>query len=241
MTKLLLTFALAGSLGAQTLSLNPHAWATISLKVRTSDLALVGNGKITLSNAPDGSLQFAFPTVASDGKTFQTVNYLTTAYRTPLTNATQLVIAISVTTTGAPVFHWETQPDNNCNPAVQYCTPDSLRPIINGYGDRWFADDVTYDLSTAPRMQTLSVPLDPWQWSGVYGTRAATCSVQGPTNTADCQVAGGTVNIDAAWLATLSNPVYVGLVCGGGYFFGHGCFETGGAAQFQLLSYSIFR
>ncbi len=240
MTKFVCLLLLAGSLGAQSLNLKTNAWSTISGKVRTSDLSVVGNGSVKLSNAPDGSLQFTFPTLASDGKTFQTINYLTTNYHTPLTHATQLVIVISVTTTGTPVWHWKTQPDNNCDPNVQYCLPASLRPIINGNGDRWFSDNITYDLTTAPGMQTLTVPLDPWQWSGVYGARAATCSVQGPGNTADCQAAGGTVNIDPAWLATLNTPIYLGLTCGGGYFFGHGCYQTGGTAQFQLLSYSIF-
>ncbi len=238
MTKLVL-FLMAGSLGAQTLPLKSNAWTMLGYKIRTSDWAITGSSSVKLSNAPDGSLQFMFPTLASDGRTFQTANYLTSNYHTPLTNATQLVITISITITGMPVWHWETQPNNNCDPAVQYCTPDSLRPIINGNGDRWWSDNVTYDLTTAPGMQTLTVPLDPWQWSGVYGTRAATCSVQGPGNTADCQAAGGTVTIDSAWVATLSTPIYVGLTCGGGYFFSHGCYQTGGTAQFQLHGYSV--
>jgi hypothetical protein len=46
--------------------------------------------------------------------------------------------------------------------------------------------------------------------------------------------------IRAAFQAALKGAGQVGLVFGGGCFFGHGVNVTGGAAKFVLINYSIF-
>lgn len=225
--KLLSAFLLASTLFAQNLSLNARGWNITGWKVRAADLSNFGNSGIRLSNAVDGALVFDFP-VDTGTSTFSTVNYLYTKYTAPL--GSQLTYAFAVTATGNPVFQWRTEVGNNCDPAVQFCNPAIARPYFESsfkgtcasgqsgvWCNRWWSANSYYVL--APGSVTLVIPLDPAQWSTVNGSTGAQES--------------------AAWNYALQNPTQIGLTFGGGYFFGHGVYVTGGTAQFQLQKLSV--
>lgn len=220
-------FLLASALFAQSLSLNSHSWNVTGWKVRAADLSQAGSSNIRLSNAVDGSLVFDFP-VDSGRSTFQTVNYLYTKYTAPL--GSQLTYALAITSTGAPVFQWKTEAGNNCDSAIQFCAPAAARPYfessykgtcasgqISVWCNRWWSANSYYVLT--PGLVTLVILLDPAQWSTVNGSTG--------------------VQEIAAWNYALQNPTQIGITFGGGYFFGHGVYVTGGTAQFQLQQLSV--
>jgi hypothetical protein len=128
-----------------------------------------------------------------------------------------------VETTGTPFFDWRTNPNNTCD------NPASVRLYLQRRGDdmtaakeffRWWSNPVGYTL--APGAAELVAPLNPAQWSSVLGKRGT-------------DSAAATQGFEAA-LADLGN---VGMTFGGGCFFGHGVFVTGGTARFIATGYAV--
>ena len=74
----------------------------------------------------------------------------------------------------------------------------------------------------APGARELVAPLDPAQWSSVLGKRGT-------------DGAAARHGFEAG-LAQLGN---VGMTFGGGCFFGHGVFVTGGTARFITTEYVV--
>ncbi len=169
-----------------------------------------------IQNLQPSGITVDFPTTKSG----LFLDYLLYSFNasTPLQGST-LTVTFSVITTGTPIFNGMSEPSNTC-PA-----PATTRPYFEtafgGEFDRWWANPTSYVLG--PGTVTLTVPLAPDQWSSVYGKFG---------------------NYDASSLAgfqnALSNTYDMGLSFGGNCFFGHGVNVSGGTAQFQLLSYSVF-
>ncbi len=206
MTKLLLSFALAASLGAQTnLSLRPSAW-----KLSTNSSKLWH-----LYTCNGGALCFDFPT-----KWPQTVNYLT-AHVQPFGAATTAQASLQVITTGNPVFVGT----DTCNfPAhfrLYFEADSAVWTNFDGDGFRWWSNPISYQLAAGSAI--LTVPLTPDQWSTVYG-----------------KFGNYDTNYMAGFAASLQHTAIAGGTFGAGCNFGHGVDVTGGTAQFQLLSYSVF-
>ena len=90
----------------------------------------------------------------------------------------------------------------------------------NDSGDangRWWADFSNYDLGSKDNTTiTLVIPLAPDQWSNVYGKQDAT-----------------------AFYAALANIGWIGVTCGGQYFWGHGVVMSTGTAKYILVDLSV--
>jgi hypothetical protein len=132
-------------------------------------------------------------------------------------------VTFRIETTGSPFFDWRTAPNNICD------NPASVRLYLQRRGDdmsaakeffRWWSNPVAYTL--APGAGELVVPLDPAQWSSVLGKKGT-------------DSAAARLGFEAA-LADLGN---VGMTFGGGCYYGHGVFVTGGTARFIATEYEV--
>jgi hypothetical protein len=146
--------------------------------------------------------------------------YLLSDERKPLSGT--LTITANLVTTGTPVFNYNSEPGNTC------IFPAHFRPYIQSGesgadGTRWWSNPSAFLLAQGVGTVTLTIPLTPNQWSGVFGEWG---------------------NQDATTIAnfgkSLANPTYIGLTAGGGCFFGHGVNVSGGTAAFQVSTYSTF-
>ena len=132
-------------------------------------------------------------------------------------------VTFRIETIGSPFFDWRTAPNNICD------NPASVRLYLQRRGDdmsaakeffRWWSNPVAYTL--APGAGELVVPLDPAQWSSVLGKKGT-------------DSAAARLGFEAA-LADLGN---VGMTFGGGCYYGHGVFVTGGTARFIATEYEV--
>jgi hypothetical protein len=160
-----------------------------------------------------------FPDVSS-GLYF---NYLLAKVPANISALHQLVIDIGVTATPGTVFNYYKGATNTCGQP-----PASATPMLWGYnrkniwadGFRWWPGrNAATSYVMSPGRITLTIPLDPAIWGGVFGETAV-----------------GNPN----WNATLSNIYAFGIVFGGGCFDGHGVDTSGpGPGQLQVYSFEV--
>ena len=82
---------------------------------------------------------------------------------------------------------------------------------------RWWATWSKYDFGSQDNTTTTFViPLTRDQWSNVIGERDAT-----------------------AFYAALSNVGWIGITCGGQFFFGHGIAMDSGSAKYAVVDLSV--
>jgi hypothetical protein len=82
---------------------------------------------------------------------------------------------------------------------------------------RWWATWSKYDLGSQDNTTiTFVIPLTPDQWSNVYGKQDAT-----------------------AFYVALANIGWIGVTCGGQYFWGHGVAMRTGTAKYILVDLSV--
>jgi hypothetical protein len=167
---------------------------------------------------PDGGWYLDFPSAPNS------VHYVLAAVN--VTASSSVDASILVTTTGAPIFVYNLQPDNNCT------YPAHVRFLLQEKGDdlsgtngkqyfRWFSNSAAYQL--APGAANLSAPLtDLSQWTSVFGEKAN---------------AGAAAK--AGFEQAIANLGRVGFSFGGGCFYGHGVRVTGGGARFAVNSYTV--
>lgn len=134
-----------------------------------------------------------------------------------------ITIKFKVTvTSGNPVFVYTLNANNTGT------DPASVRLIIQlknddgtqAYG-RWWGK-AGYQVSPSSSEAVLTVPLTSDAWSSVYGESA---------NNSAAALAG--------FKKALATPEAIGVVFGGGYFYGHGLATSNGAARFTLDSITI--
>lgn len=126
-----------------------------------------------------------------------------------------LVLTINVSTTDGTVFRYDTETINTCE------QPARVRPIVIGKGNvRWWATGESGGIVLTPGIWTLSVPIAPQYWSNVNG-----------------QLGNGSNKLLASWQAAMSDVREIGVTFGGGCFYGHGVYVSGGQATFELLDY----
>ena len=134
--------------------------------------------------------------------------------------------SILVTTTGAPIFVYNLQPDNNCTyPAhVRFLLQEKGDDLSGTHGKqyfRWWSNVAAYEL--APGAANLSAPLtDLSQWTSVFGEKA-----------------NASAAAKAGFEQAIANIGSVGFSFGGGCFYGHGVRVSGGRARFIVNSYTI--
>lgn len=129
-----------------------------------------------------------------------------------------LMIAGRIETTGAPVFDWHTAPDMpDCG------LPAAARPYFLAYDDwygefhRWWSASQAITLQSGAF--SLTVPLDPSTWSSVYGQFGTAAPSQ--------------------WNDARQHVTAIGVSLGGGCFYGHGVFVTGGTARFAVTQMTV--
>lgn len=120
---------------------------------------------------------------------------------------------------GTPFFEWRTNPNNTCD------SPSHARfyahqrgadfTADNPYGRWWPTQGIKLQLGGFE----LQVPITPALWSSVFGAK-------GDTNTAGFQGA-------------MNDLQMVGLTIGGGCFYGHGVYVTGGTATFIVREFEV--
>ena len=177
------------------------------------------NGTPMQTNS-SGQTYFVFPSAAPG------VNYVTKAVNGIPATAGHMQIVYSVAVTGSPVFDYRTNPNNTCGMGY----PGTVRLFIQRAGDnmsgagayqqyRYWA--VAGFKELAPGLFTVDAPLDPAQWSDVYG-------------------ALGSAN-PTLFAAAVANAGRIGVTFGGGCFFGHGVINSGlnSSATFTINGFSI--
>lgn len=133
---------------------------------------------------------------------------------------TRIVYRFQVIATPGTRFNFVSDPNNATGP-----TPATVRPMIRmgmasdgGEFERWWCDTQSYQMQNSNGIVTLDCPLDPAQWSSVYGKKG--------TDSPEAL---------AGFKATLAAPTFVGMTFGGGFFYGHGNNVSCGKAEFHLL------
>jgi hypothetical protein len=180
---------------------------------------------VPLNNDASGNLYLDFPVDNPQCKAHcDTINYLYTRHVPVDITGGSLVVKLKVDTlTGSPVFKHTGWKDPCPN-------PPTVRPFIwahnNSFndGDRWWAVATAVDLQAALTQGefTLSVPINPANFSGVTGHMASE---------------GGIYTTQ--WNAAITNVSSIGVTFGGGCSFGHGVYtqQGTGAARFTLENY----
>ena len=144
------------------------------------------------------------------------------------TEAQTAKATIQLVTTGSPVFGWESNVDNlppGCAspPAARlYIQSGSWNYTAPDGSNRWWSNPVSFTLASGTA--TLSVPLQPDQWSDTYG-----------------QEGDSSPTTEKEFAEAIANVNFIGMTFGGGCFFGHGVNISGpgATAQFILKSFTI--
>ena len=131
-----------------------------------------GVRSIRLLNRMDGHSIFQFTMSrrlsAPKDKSCGHVNCITTPVNAAITAAT-VTMTFRIETTGAPIFQYGLNPNNNCT------NPAAVRLFIQRQGDTLEADHEFYRwwskaaAELTPGWLTLTVPLIPEQWLSVFG------------------------------------------------------------------------
>jgi|SRR6185295_5061564 len=160
----------------------------------------------------------------------ESIHYLTVPHAAPLPAGQSLKAVIDISTTGNPVFLYDTEPGNTGgSPAsVRFFVQvlENPRPppyVMLDENARWWSNPVALTLQNTGGAVLVSVPIDPSQWSNVSGQR-------GDLNS----------NTLAAFNEAMQNHDGIGFTFGGGSFFGHGVgLAAGGTARFTLTDLRI--
>lgn len=189
------------------------SFSTISLSPRAWNVNYYSGNCTTTLTANSGSAGWWFPFRNCDG-----VHYVETRWSGDLTGKTSITFTVqTVPTSGSPVYRWDTNPDNTCN------SPAHARLVIenNKLSDWGFwSNPQAYNLNDQT-VQTITVPLQPHYWSSTFGKM------------------GDDPSMGDAFANMLKTHDHIGLSFGGGCFFGHGVFVTGGTANFILSNFQV--
>ena len=166
--------------------------------------------RVSLANDAQGGLSFVFPTSA-----YESIGYLYTT-RGPSVLSGTLTLRMRVDTIGFPTFRYDTEPGNTC------VTPATVRPFFGryvqklkklDYANRWWPRDDALELQAGGGV--LAVPLN---------------------------------EVGAVWVKVFEWQQFeqdrqdvdlLGLSFGGGCFYAHGVYVTGGEASFTVVEMTI--
>ena len=141
------------------------------------------------------------------------LNYIETPF-----NATQVLHNVTITfkiESSAPEYFVVDSTDHL--PATVHLFFEQRGDDLGDPNGRWWATWSKYDLGSQDNSTiTFVIPLTPDQWSNVMGQRDAT-----------------------AFYAALANVGWMGITCGGQFFFGHGVAMNGGSAKYVLLDLTV--
>lgn len=142
------------------------------------------------------------------------VNYIQTPF-----NATAVLHTVHLTfrvDSAAPQY--EVIDPNDILPPTVHIFFEQRNDDLSNHNGRWWADTSGYSLGSRDNQTiTIIVPFDPSQWSNVYDDP-----------------------YDApAFYAALGNVGWIGVTCGGQYFWGHGVALTSGSASYVLVDFHV--
>jgi hypothetical protein len=200
---------LASHASAETLNLSPTKWWV--------DPGYLASGKI-IGGHLDKTGAADFPVGTDRG-----LGMIEQLRSKPIVGMT-LRVTFAIQTTGTPTFNyafpWD--PGNTCvSPAkARLWFSHAGWPTANIDTWRWWSNPVAVELAAG--QFTLTVPLDPAEWTSVYGVRGS-----------------DNAQASADFYGSLNQPEALGMVLGGGCFFGHGVSTLNGTAKLILLEYAI--
>jgi hypothetical protein len=159
------------------------------------------------SAGPEGVWSFEFPTSKTGGH----VNYLQTPF-----NATTILHHVNMTfEVESDTPQYNVIDPSDILPATVHIFFEQQNDDLRDPNGRWWAGASGYNLGSQDnRTITLIVPLTPDHWSNVYGK-----------------------NDPNAFYAALNNVGWIGLTCGGQYFWGHGVALDNSKAKFILIDF----
>ena len=225
------TFLSAGLVFADNVSMVGSQWAVFEQTTQP-------NGNLNFhpaahaDNIPTGGVQFAMPNATGASPTF--VNYLLNNFTVALTESSSITATINVApASGVPAFLGDTFGGfNNATPAFVRLFIEANLPSDGSAGcvggnqnveNFWWADVQAYTFTSGGSGGpiTMTVSLNPANWSGICG------------NPASANPAG--------FHQALANIKQVGLSFGSGSFFASGVGVDGstGGATFQVISYTV--
>ncbi len=184
-----------------------------------------------------GGVEFLMPDALPAPATY--VNYLMDNFRANLTESDTITAMIDVAASSSSVIYVG-NPDGECPGSSLTLCPGAVRLFIQsnlpasstpatcvgpGYNkdNYWWSNPIDYPFApgSSPGEVTLSVPLNPDDWSNL-------CGEAGSLDPADFDAAIGSIK-------------HVGLSFGSGFFFSNGLGVDGstGNAIFELISYGL--
>jgi hypothetical protein len=132
-------------------------------------------------------------------------------------NNSSVTMTVTIEASPDAYFEYKTQPDNLGN------APATARVMLYSslYGEfnRWFG---IQGIEMVEGTHTIKIPLEPDKWLSVFGKK-------GDFN----------ANTRKKFKEFLIKPLNVGVVFGGGSFYGHGLFMSSGSATFRLRELTI--
>jgi hypothetical protein len=158
-----------------------------------------------------GAWSFPFPT---GGQAAGEVNYVQTPF-----NATIIPhsVHLSFRVDSASPQYAVIDP-KDVLPATVHIFFEQQNDDLSNPNGRWWADTSGYNLGSRDNQTiTITVPFDPTQWSNVYD------DAYDP----------------AAFYAALANVGWIGVTCGGQYFWGHGVVLSSGSASYVLVDFHV--
>jgi hypothetical protein len=160
--------------------------------------------------SPAAAGAWSFPFPTAGG---DHVNYIQTPFQ-----ATVLPQSVSLTfrvESASPVY--QMIDPNDIPPATVHIFFEQQNDNLSTPDGRWWADASQYNLGSEDNQTlTMTIPFDPSQWSNVNGLKDA-----------------------ASFYTALANVGWIGITCGGQYFWGHGVAMESGTASYLLMDFRV--
>jgi len=146
------------------------------------------------------------------------VDYLTCKHTARIIGSSLMMTGI-IEAAPEVVFDFLTEPGNFAGGIPPSCRFMIQKDLTTENG-RWFS--APYCVELKPGIFTLTVALNPGNWTNVYGKGG---------NYSDATRAG--------FYKALASPQAIGIVFGGGIFYSHGIRVHNGTARFRMAAFSI--
>lgn len=157
----------------------------------------------------EGAWSFNFPSAENGGH----VNYVQTPFKiTTIPHSVTITFKVESVTPNYDVID-----PTDILPATVHLFFEQQGDDLTTANGRWWAQTSGYNLGSQDNeIITTTVPLTFDKWSNVYGQQ-------------DSQ----------AFSAALENVGWIGITCGGSYFWGHGVALDSGTAKYILLNFQV--
>jgi len=171
--------------------------------------------------------QFDFPfslhSVSNKRAKLKSVNYVTTSKFDKLHLGQVLRATFHIVMSPDVYFEYGAGPNNPCPRAANYrLYLQKGKSLSDNANTRWWSNPISQDLISAGEEVLLAVPLEPDNWSNIWGHMGDE----------DNETIKG-------FFDAVAKAGAVGGTFGGGCFFGHGAGVSKGSAQFIMTEYRV--